>query len=194
MYVFTKQDCSSSANYRVDSDQLDNCHFVQRPQQVHRWWRTLCVRGRRLCILPLKRICSHSHHTPRNQTPCSLLSERQSTRKGRTPCSLLQPWAACNVPLFLFEIQIQSWTSWSEQFPQLKWRGRSKEKLRQWLELAFCNFPLFSSNQLLRLWVKLSRVHCPYQHFICWYRRQGTERLSSSLCTLCLSRLNKSQD
>ena len=149
-------------------------------------WRTHCVRGRRLCIPPLKRICSHSHH--------SLLSECQSTRMGRTPCSLLQPSEACNAPLFLFEIQIQSWTSWSEQFPQLKPRGRSKEKLRQWWELASRNFPSFSSNQLLRLWVKLSRVHCPYQHFICWYRRQGTEGLSSSLCTLCPSRLNKSRD
>ena len=63
----------------------------------------------------------------------------------------------------LFLLEIQSWTSWSERSPQSKRWGRPREKLRRRWELASCNFPScrFSSNQLLRLWVKASKVLFP---------------------------------
>ena len=109
----TKYDCSVAVwqvielictNIFLSPLHFTKCHFVKSPQQIHCQWR------RRPCTPPLRRICSHSHRTPRRWTAHRLLSGRQSTRRGREPCRFLRPLVARSGPSpFPFEFQVPGW-------------------------------------------------------------------------------------
>ena len=87
-------------NILIMSLQLHKCHFIKSPQQTLRPWR------RCPCIHLWRRICFHSHHTPRKETVHSLLSGRQSTRRGWVPCMFLQPLEGRNRSLFPCVFQV----------------------------------------------------------------------------------------